>query len=150
MREKLRREVREALSDSEEASAFIKNLRGKIDELSRGQKENVARERMSEAFDNIMDAFGVSTTQKKVLRNNNGDFFMLYVDLSQPMDYIGYLRYVVKTYNRYYYLDELFEPAVYYTTFLNGKLSVGELTPYATLKYRVKGFRISGWGILEE
>ena len=150
LREKLRKEVRDALSDPEEASAFIKNLRGKIDELSRGQKDNVAKERMEEAFDNIMDAFGVNPRQKKILKNENDDLFLLYVDTPKPMDYIGYLGFVVKTYNRYYYLDDLFDPAVYYATFLNGKLNVGELTPYATLKYRVKGFRISRKGMFEE
>ena len=150
LREKFKKEVREALTDSEEATAFIKNIREHVDCLSQG-KDNplVARDRMVEAFDNIMDAFGVSTNQKKIIRNSNNELFLLYVDTPKLMDYVGYLAYVVTRYNRYYHLQELFEPGVYYVTFIDGQLSVGEFSPYAALKYRMKGFSISGRGMYE-
>lgn len=151
LREKFKKEVRDALTDPEEATAFITNIKQQVDKLSQGQDNPLlAKDRMIEAFDNIMDAFGVSTTQKKTLRNNNGDLFLLYVDTHQMDDYIGYLGYVVKTYNRYYYLEELFEPDVYYATFIDGQLSVGEFSPYAALKYRLNGFHISRKGLFED
>ena len=148
LREKFAKEVREALTDPEDATAFIKNIRDLVDNLSHGLNDSlIAKKRMIEAFDNIMNAFGVSTSQKKALRNDNNDLFLLYVDSPKPMDYIRYLSHVVIKYNRFYHLMNLFEPAIYYATFLDGQLMIGEFSPYAALKYRLRGFPISGRGI---
>lgn len=150
LRKRFTKEVCDALTNPEEATAFIENIREQVNKLSQEQGNQVAQGRMVEAFDNIMDAFGVSTNQKKIIRNNNNDLFFLYVDSPQPMDYIGYLGIVVKWYNRFYYFEELFEPGVYYATFIDGQLNVGEFSPYAALKYRLKGFPISGKGMIED
>ena len=147
LRKRFKKEIREALTDSEEASAFIKTIREQVNNLSNGQDNHVIQERMVEAFDNIMDAFGVNIGQKKILRNSNNDLFLLYVDTKRPTDYIDYLRFVVTRYNRNYHLEELYMPGVYYVTYLDGQLKVGEFSPYAALKYRLQGFPISGKGM---
>lgn len=148
LKKHLKKEIREAMSDDKEARAFIEHVGKQIESLSKGQDSKVISSRKKQAFDNIMSALGVSTVRSVSLSNKNGDLLSFYMDRSDGYFDFGYLLNVVNIYQRHYdvFIDEYH---IFYIVYVGGKITIGEFSPYALLKYRYKGFRISRRGLIE-
>ena len=92
---------------------------------------------------------GITPQRKVVLKNKNNDLLAFYVENQGERDSIDALMYLTRFYSRHYFYTELPGVQVYYITSMQGKLTMGELTPYAFLKYKRQGFKLTISGIIE-
>lgn len=147
---KIKKEINDVLEHSnEEARYFLERIMEKITSISKGQSPKETVRRKNQAFDSIMGALGISPQRKVVLRNKNNDLLAFYVENQGERDGIDALMYLTHFYSRHYFYMELPEVQVYYITYVQGKLTMGELTPYAFLKYKRQGFKLTISGIIE-
>lgn len=147
---KIKKEISGVLEKSnDEAHSFLKRVMEKIDSISSGQSQKEKARRKNQAFDSIMDSLGITPQRKVVLRNKNNDILSLYVENNGDGEGIEALLFLIRWYNRYYLYRKLEDINVYYITFQQGKLTMGELTPYSFLKYKRQGFGLTISGVLE-
>ena len=121
----------------------------KITSISKGQNPKEVARRKNQAFDSIMGALGITPQRKVVLRNNNNDLLAFYVENQGERDGIDAFMYLTRFYNHNYFYIELPEVQIFYITYMHGKMTMGELTPYAFLKYKRQGFKLTISGIIE-
>lgn len=145
----LKKEIVDAMKDEQEAHAFIKSVIDLVKSFSSGQNEKEVKKRVKQAYDSVMSALGVSTARSVNLANTNGDLLSFYMDSPDGNFDIEYMLYTLMFYQRNYHAYVKDSYQIYYIVYMGGHLSIGEFTPYALLKYRFKGFRISRKGILE-
>lgn len=147
---KIKKEINGVLEHSnEEARYFLERIMEKITSISKGQNPKEAARRKNQAFDSIMDALGITAQRKVVLRNKNNDLLAFYVENQNQYDGIDALMYLTRFYSRHYFYIELPDIQVYYITYIQGKMTMGELTPYAFIKYKRQGFKLTISGIIE-
>ena len=154
LQKSLKDEVSDALkNDDDQSHAFLDNIWNHLKSINAGVKPEDIKSRFCEAYDNIMDALGISKDRKIEIRNQdkNKGFFSLYVDgNNQIIDYQGYVKHAVVQYNRWHNDIELERtPPIYFICYFDKKLTMGELTPNQVSLFRHKGFRLSGVGIDE-
>jgi hypothetical protein len=120
-----------------------------IESISRGEKPSKVKQRKQEAYDNIMDALGIKPSLKVTLRNKNNDLLSLYVEApSKDLALNGLLNFT-SMYSRNYQYIEIPGIDIYYIVEKEDILSMGELTPYAFLKYKYQGYSITKSAILD-
>lgn len=147
---KIKKEISGVIEKSnEEARSFLNRIMESIESISKGQSPQEIARRKNQAFDSIMDSLGITPQRKIVLRNKNNDILSLYVECQEGISGIDALLNLSRWYNRYYQYLETPGVSVYYVTYLNATMTMGELTPYAFLKYKTKGFRLSQKGIID-
>lgn len=141
---KIKKEISDVIENSnDEARVFIDRVVTAVDSLSTGEITAERVRRKNEAFDNVMDALGISPKIKVSLRNRNNDLLSLYVEASSSAYALYGLMYLTRTYSRYYhYLGEA-GFVVYYIVENDNQINMGELTPYSFLKYKRQGFGIT-------
>lgn len=135
-------------SNDEDTRVFIERVMSALDSLSKGLDLNEQKKRKSDAFDNVMDALGISNSRKTTLRNSNADLLSFYVDGEHRSQTFNCLLYLVDRYNRQLSYVEFEDCSVYYALYRNGKLSLGEFTPYAIMKFKRFGFKVSSKRII--
>lgn len=98
-----------------------------------------------------MSALGIASDRRIEIKNRdaNRGFFALYVDAPRQFDVVGYASGAMKLYNRYYHGAPLREPMIYFVSYDDDELCMGELTPSEVLRHRLKGYRLSGEGVIE-
>ena len=147
---KIKKEINNVLEHSnEETRYFLERIMEKITSISKGKNPKEIARRKNQAFDSIMGALNITPQRKVVLRNKNNDLLAFYVENQSQHDGIDALMYLTRFYNRHYFYMELPKVQVYYITYMQGKLTVGEMTPYAFLKYKRQGFKLTISGIIE-
>lgn len=152
LKKSLKKEIQDAMKDSQEARAFIKSVTSMVESLSSGQNGREIIKRKRQAYDNVMSALGIPVAKSVSLANSNEDLLSFYMDGPDSYFDIDNLLYAIRLYQKHYHLhiDELNQiNPIYYIIYENGKLSLGELSPYAIVKYRHKGFRMSKKGVME-
>lgn len=135
-------------SNPDDARVFIKRIMNAIDSISKGTSPEERKRRKKEAFDNVMDALGISIKQKHSLENRNGDLLSFYVDGGDDHNSLGIVCQCLDNYNRRYPCVESDDIMVYYIYYSKGKISLGELTPFTVYKYKWQGFKISSDGLI--
>ena len=147
---KIKKEISGVIEKSnEEARSFLNRIMDGIDSISKGQNQQEIIRRKKQAFDSIMGALGITPKRKVVLQNDNNDILSLYIDNQKGEDSIDALLYLSRCYNRFYQYVNIPDVTVYYITYLKGKMIMGEMTPYAFLKFKTKKFKLSNKGIME-
>lgn len=147
---KIKKEINDVIEhNNEEARYFLERVMEKIASISQGQNPKEIARRKNQAFDSIMDALGITPQRKVVLKNKNNDLLAFYVENQGERDGIDALMYLTRFYSRHYFYTELPGVQVNYITSMQGKLTMGELTPYAFLKYKRQGFKLTISGIIE-
>ena len=148
--EKIKKEISDAIEKNEdEARPFLRRVMDEIESISRGEKPSKVKQRKQEAYDNIMDALGIKPSLKVTLRNKNNDLLSLYVEApSKDLALNGLLNFT-SMYSRNYQYIEIPGIDIYYIVEKEDILSMGELTPYAFLKYKYQGYSITKSAILD-
>lgn len=149
----LKKEISDALKNDDQAHAFLDNIWTHLKSINAGVNPKELKSRYCEAYDNIMNALGISNERKIEIRNQNKNkgYFSLYVDsIDQFNDYQSHVKRVVMQYNSWNN-DTVIErnPPIYFICYMDNELAMGELTPSQTSLFRHKGFRLSGVGIDE-
>lgn len=151
LRDKLFKEVSEALkNDDNQTHAFLDNIWKHLQSINAGIKEEEKVKRFKEAYDNIMDAIGISKDRKVDIRNKeeNKGLFSLYVDDQNINDAHTYIKETIIMYNRRFPEFALQrEPHIFFICYHDSALTIGELTPGQQSQFRRKGYRLSGIGV---
>ena len=148
--EKIKKEISEAIEKNEdEARPFLRTVMSEIESISRGEERTEVKHRKQEAYDNIMDALGISPKLKVSLRNKNNDLMSFYVEAPSKEVALNGLLYLTTNYNRYYRYIETPDIEVYYIVANNDVITMGEFSPYALLKYKHQGYSITKMGFLD-
>lgn len=139
---KLKKEIGDIIENNdEEARQFIKHVTDALDSISAGQNLEEVIKRKIMAFDNVMGALGISHKRKIELFDKNKDLLSIYIEAPSQKESIYGLNYLLEHYSQKYDYIEIPGLSVYYITHDNNKgLTMGELTPYAYLNYKTKGF----------
>lgn len=151
LRDRIVKEIKGALADANEAHEFLDNIWQHLKSISAGLNEEDLKKRFEVAFDNIMSALGIASDRRIEIKNReaNRGFFALYVDAPRQFDVVGYASGAMKLYNRYYHGAPLREPMIYFVSYDDDELCLGELTPSEVLRHRLMGYRLSGEGVIE-
>lgn len=141
---RIKEEISSAIEKNEdEARPFLKRVMDEIDSLSKGQDPKEITRRKNEAYDNIMDALGVSAQKKITLRNRNQDLLSLYIEGPSERGAYDVLQFIVGRYNRSYYYTCMPGYTVNFITYTDGKFTMGELTPYSFTRLKTSGYRLT-------
>lgn len=147
---KIKEEIRGIIdSNDEDARLFLERVMSAIDSFSSGVESGERKGRKDSAFDNIMDALGISNNRKISLKNSNDDLLSFYVEEIHHLQNSNPFFYLINRYNRHSSYVESDDFSVYYVLFRGGRLSLGELTPFAIMKFKRYGFKVSTKSILE-
>lgn len=146
---RIKEEISEAIEkNEEEARPFLKRVMDEIDSLSKGQDLKEVTRRKIEAFDNIMDALGISARKKITLRNKNQDLLSLYVEAPSEAYAFDGLHFLINRYSRSYNYYNLPFCTLTFITYSDGKFTLGELTPYSFMRLKTSGYRLTNGAIL--
>ena len=140
---RIKEEINEAIErNEEEARPFLKRVMDEIDSLSKGNDLKEVTRRKCEAYDNIMDALGISAQKKITLRNKNQDLLSLYVEAPSEAQAFDGLHFLIDRYSRDYYYHSLPSCRLNFVTYSDGKLTLGELTPYSFIRLKTSGYKL--------
>lgn len=146
---RIKEEISEAIEkNEEEARPFLKRVMDEIDSLSKGQNSMEVTRRKSEAYDNIMDALGISAQKKITLRNKNQDLLSLYVEAPSEAHAFDGLHFLINRYSKSYYYYDLPFCSLTFITYNDGKFTLGELTPYSFMKLKTSGYRLTNGAVM--
>ena len=147
---KIKKEINDAIvANEEEARPFLRTIMKEIESISKGETQSEIIKRKQEAYDNIMGALGISPKLKVSLKNKNNDLLSLYVQAPSSNEALDGLLYLSTMYGKSYQYIETPGSEVYYIAYVADRFTMGELTPYAYLKYKYQGFNLNKSGIID-